>query len=136
MPRKTTKKQTAEQTVMYVRVKSTFEDIMGYVKRDKNKITITNPMAVSIETTLEESRQFISLNEYIPQAIVQLKSVTFNNDEIMFAEPVTEKAAEVYKQISEVFYNEEKKKQKMEEYGKNVVSMLDALANKKDKPVH
>ena len=80
--------------------------------------------------------------------MISIKEVDFNHEEVLFATPVKPEFVEQYEYVADFFYNNqhklkepEKKKKKIKpkelmETTEKVVSILEAMANKKDKPVH
>jgi hypothetical protein len=140
MPRK----KNAE--LKFVRMKNTFDDLVGYVTYGTEHITIEKPLRIDIETIFDEGRQILALQEYLPQSVIDIKEVDINLDDVMFITPVRPEFVEQYEHVSEFFYNNnakisspinkiEEQKEILEKTQK-VVSILEALANKKDKPVH
>lgn len=140
------KKQTQTQTekqLKFVRLRTAFDDdLLGYVTQVDNKITIEMPLRVMVETIFEEGRQILSMQEYLPQSIVDKRIVEFDAADVHFMEDVKADFVEQYEYVSDFFYNNEptikspKKKQVEEATKEKVVSILEALASKKDKPVH
>ena len=94
----------------------------------------------------------LSMNEYLPQSIIDLQEVEFFVEDILLIASVKPDFAEHYEFVADFFYSKKhkiktphitKKKSKLKkseelssEDDRNVISILDALANKKDKPVH
>lgn len=138
------KKQTqTEKQLKFVRLRTAFDDdLLGYVTQVDNKITIEMPLRVMVETIFEEGRQILSMQEYLPQSIVDKRIVEFDMSDVHFMEDVKTDFVEQYEYVSDFFYNNEptikspKKKQTEEATKEKVVSILEALASKKDKPVH
>ena len=145
MPRKP-KQQIPE--LKFVRVKSTFDDLVGYVTYGTEHITIEKPLRIEIDTIFDEGRQILSLQEYLPQSVIELQEVEIKMEDIVFVTPVREEFHEQYDHVSEFFYNntakikttslskEKEQTDDVVEKTKKVVSILEAMANKKDKPVH
>ncbi len=131
----------------FVRLRSIPDDIIGYVTYKQDYITVELPLRIEIETLFDEGRQILAMQEYLPQAVVEIKEVDFINDEVLFATPVKADFVEQYEYVADFFYNNTtniktpvKKKTKgldsNPETAEKVVSILEAMANKKDKPVH
>jgi hypothetical protein len=110
---------------------------------------IEMPLRVDVETIFEENRQLLLMNEYLPQSILDIQEVEFYNDEVLLIAPVKQEFVEQYEYVADFFYSNKHKlsiPQKKESNSKNatqmdekvekVVSILEAMANKKDKPVH
>lgn len=143
MPRK---KNVEKPELKFVRMKNNFEDLVGYVTYGTECIVIERPLRIDVETLFDEGRQILSLQEYLPQSVVELKEVEINMSDILFVTPVREEFYEQYHYVSDFFYNnvtklrppkmsEDQQKEVLEKTQK-VVSILEAMANKKDKPVH
>ena len=143
MPRK---KNAEQSELKFVRMKNTFDDLVGYVTYGTEHITIEKPLRIDIETIFDEGRQILALQEYLPQSVIDIKEVDINLDDVMFITPVRPEFFEQYEHVSEFFYNNnakissptnkiEEQKEILEKTQK-VVSILEALANKKDKPIH
>jgi len=131
----------------FVRLRSIPDDIIGYVTYKQDYITVELPLRIEIETLFDEGRQILAMQEYLPQAVVEIKEVDFVNEEVLFATPVKAEFVEQYEYVADFFYNNTaniktpvKKKTKgldnNPETVEKVVSILEAMANKKDKPVH
>lgn len=138
------KKAQTEKQLKFIRLRHPFDDdLLGYVVQNDNVVTIEMPLRVMVETIFEEGRQILSMQEYLPQSIVEKRTVDFNLSEIHFMEDVKADFVEQYEYVSDFFYNNEpkikntKKKDLVDDATKEkVVSILEALATKKDKPVH
>ncbi len=133
----------------FVRLRSIPDDIIGYVTYKHDYITVELPLRIEIETLFDEGRQILAMQEYLPQSVVEIKEVDFNNDEVLFATPVKADFVEQYEYVADFFYNNQtkfkepvKKRTKAEpvaetaETVSKVVSILEAMASKKDKPIH
>lgn len=131
----------------FVRLRSIPDDIIGYVTYKEECIVIERPLRIEIETLFDEGRQILAMQEYLPQSVVEIKEVEFYNEEVLFATPVRAEFVEQYEYVAEFFYNNEhkvkdisKKRTKgtetTQESMDKVVSILEALQSKKDKPVH
>lgn len=126
--------------LMFIRMRND-DDIVGYVTEiTESSITIQQPLFVGIETLYEEGKQIIALREYIPQSIVDLKEVKIPTNEIIFMEPTRSEFADEYHEVAEMFYESAPKikstKKRKGADGNNVINMLDALTDKKDKTTH
>jgi hypothetical protein len=142
MPRK---KNVEQPELKFVRMKNTLDDIVGYVTYGTEYITINQPLRIDIETLFDEGRQILSMQEYLPQSVIEIKEVDINLNDVMFITPVRKDFYEQYEYVSEFFYNNQSKikpppssitSEEISEKTQKVVSILEAMANKKDKPVH
>lgn len=141
--------------VEFVRFKHPYEDLAGFVIIRGDKLIIDFPLIVELESDYEEGRQALFLKEFLPQGIISKTSIEFPLEDILFHEPVREDFLDHYEEAKEFFYFEQlnaekkvtlKKKGFNEEASpfdeettervQNVVSILEALRDKKDKPVH
>jgi hypothetical protein len=131
----------------FIRLRSIPDDIIGYVTYKQDYITVELPLRIEIETIFDEGRQILAMQEYLPQSVIEMKEVDFYNEEVLFSTPVREEFIEQYEYVADFFYNNQanlktigKKKPKLKqedaEKVEKVVSILEAMANKKDKPVH
>ena len=129
----------------FVRLRTIPDDIIGYVTYKEGYIIVEMPLRIDIETIFDENRQILAMHEYLPQSVVEIKEVEFYNEEVLFATPVRAEFVEQYEYVADFFYNNTNKirnpnktslKPEEREKVENVVSILDAMANKKDKPVH
>ena len=132
----------------FVRLRGSYaEDLIGIVTYKEECIVIERPLRVDIETILEEGRQIIAMQEYLPQLIVEIKEVEIPMEDVLFVTPVKEDFIEQYEYASEFFYTDEsEKKAKIKAHEgsltetskkmEKVVSILEAMQAKKDKPVH
>ena len=81
------------------------------------------------------------MQEYLPQTIIEIKEVEIPSEDVLFVTPVRAEFFEQYDYVCEFFYNDKKpemkiKKEKLSEATEKVVSILEAMQSKKDKPVH
>ena len=135
----------------FVRLRSIPDDIIGYVSYKEGYIVIELPLRIEIDTLFDEGRQILAMQEYLPQSVISLKEVEFYHEEVLFVTPVREEFVEQYEYVADFFYNNEHKlkdivkkktkgkgvsKEEMTETAEKVVSILEALQSKKDKPVH
>ena len=135
----------------FVRLRSIPDDIIGYVSYKEGYIVVELPLRIEIDTLFDEGRQILAMQEYLPQSVISLKEVEFYHEEVLFVTPVREEFVEQYEYVADFFYNNEHKlkdvvkkktkgksasKEEMTETAEKVVSILEALQSKKDKPVH
>lgn len=144
-----------DKQVKFVRLRSAEEDIVGYVTFKDDYITIEKPLYVMLETIVDEGRQILSLHEYLPQSIVKIQEVDFLNADVLFTTPVKEDFLDQYQMACDYYYSPEvklkpskksKKKAKeiiddlseeqKENLEDNVVSIMQAIIDKRNKPVH
>ena len=134
-----------EKELKFVRLKTSVDDLIGYVTYKPECIVIETPLRIEVETIFDEGRQILCMQEYLPQTVIELKEIEIPLSEIMFVTPVREQFVEQYEYVCDFFYNNEakiknplapKKLDITPETAEKVVSILDALASKKDKPVH
>jgi hypothetical protein len=139
---------STSKELRFIRFRSIPEDIIGYVTHKDECIVIEMPLKVDVETIFEENRQLLLMNEYLPQSILDIQEIEFYNDEVLLIAPVKE-FVEQYEYVADFFYSNKHKlsiPQKKESNSKNtaqmdekvekVVSILEAMHAKKDKPVH
>jgi hypothetical protein len=93
-----------ETELKFVRLKSA-DDLVGYVTHYDNYIVIEKPLRIDIETYLEENRQILSLQEYLPQAVIDLQEIEIPGEEISFTTPVKADFVEQYEHIADFFYD-------------------------------
>ena len=106
MPRK---KNVEQPELKFVRMKNTLDDIVGYVTYGTEYITINQPLRIDIETLFDEGRQILSMQEYLPQSVIEIKEVDINLNDVMFITPVRKDFYEQYEYVSEFFYNNQSK---------------------------
>jgi len=148
MPRK---KNIEKPELKFVRTRSSTipDDIIGYVTYKEGYIVVERPLRIEIETLFDEGRQILAMQEYLPQSVISIKEVDFDHEEVLFATPVREEFVEQYEYVADFFYNNQSKikapaKKSIEtevekdilDKTQKVVSILEAMASKKDKPVH
>ena len=136
-----------KEEIKFVRLRNTLEDLVGYVEYKTEHIVIKFPLRIEIETIFDESRQILSLQEYLPQSVLEIKEIEISMNDVMFVSPVREEFYEQFEYVSDFFYNNKSKlrtqtqtkeevSQEILDKTKKVVSILEAMANKKDKPIH
>jgi len=139
----------ARGELKFVRLRTIPDDIIGYVTYKEGYIVVEQPLRIEIETIFDEGRQILAMQEYLPQSVISIKEVDFDNEEVLFATPVREEFVEQYEYVADFFYNNQSKikappKKSIEtevekdilDKTQKVVSILEAMASKKDKPVH
>jgi hypothetical protein len=133
------------ENLKFVRLRGSCpDDLIGFVTYKEECIVIEKPLRVEMETIFEEGRQIIAMQEYLPQLVIELKEIEILLEDILFVTPVKKEFIEQYEYVSEFFYTDEetkkeKSKKKLEETSgkmEKVVSILEAMQAKKDKPVH
>ena len=144
-------KSPPEGELKFVRLKNTYDDLVGYVTYHHDYLTIEMPLRIEIDTIFEEGRQILSLQEYLPQSLLEIKHIDISMDDVMFCTPVKKDFYEQYEYCRDFFYDNESKlrdpklskprirgeeTEELSDTAKKVVSILEAMANKKDKPVH
>jgi hypothetical protein len=134
-----------ERELKFVRLRTLPEDLIGYVTYKPECVVIETPLKIEVETFFEEGRQILCMQEYLPQTVIGIKEIEIPTSDIMFVTPVKEEFVEQYEYVRDFFYNNEskiknplapKKTETIPETAEKVVSILEALASKKDKPVH
>lgn len=143
-----------DREIKFIRLRSAEEDIVGYVTFKDDYITIEKPLYVIVETVLDEGRQILSLHEYLPQSVVKIQEVDFLNADVLFTTPVKDDFVEQYHMACDYYYSPEiklkpskkgRKKKVVEpeftqedkqELEDNVVSIMQAILDKRNKPVH
>lgn len=149
MPKKA---QFQKGELRFVRFRTMPDDLIGYVTYKEECLLIETPLRIEIETIFDEGRQILAMQEYLPQSVIEIKEIEFPMEDVLFVTPVRAEFVEQYEYVADFFYNNQhnlkgpqKKKTKsknlqevqdIQEMKENVVSILEALANKKDKPVH
>ena len=139
----------AKGELKFVRLRALPDDLVGYVRYKEGCIEIHQPLRIDIETIFDEGRQILSMQEYLPQSVIELQEVEIYLEDVLFVTPVRPEFIEQYEYVADFFYNNTakikespvKKKKKInpeevQEKVEKVVSILEAMANKKDKPVH
>jgi diaminopimelate decarboxylase len=133
-----------EKELKFVRLKNTTEDLVGYVTYHEEHLTIETPLRIEIDTIFEEGRQILSMQEYLPQSVIEIKEVDIPLVDVLFATPVRKDFYEQYEYVSDFFYNNQstiksakkKKKPDVKQLEENVVSIIEALAKKDKGPMH
>ena len=145
MPRKA---QEQKGELRFVRLRNMPDDLIGYVTYKEECLLIETPLRIEIDTIFEEGRQILAMQEYLPQSVIEIREIEFPMEDILFATPVRAEFVEQYEYVSDFFYNnthnlkgptktkKSKKIENIEEIKENVVSILEAIQSKKDKPVH
>lgn len=139
-------KNKEKKDIRFIRLRYSTDDLVALVvKETKTSITVRNPLLIMVETVFEESRQILSFQEYLPQSIIEAKEAKFLKSDIILIEPTRDEFIEQYENISNFFYNnrtslktatKKDADKDIQENAQKVVSLLEAMANKKDKPVH
>ncbi len=133
----------------FVRLKDQWQDLVGYVTYKDECILIETPLRIEVETLFDEGRQILSMQEFLPQSVIEIREIEIPTDAVMFVTPVKDDFVEQYEYVSDFFYNnkhtpadtskKKKKKadtEKLKENVENVVSILEAMAKKDKGPVH
>jgi len=137
----------SEKQLKFVRLRNTVDDLIGYVTYGEECIFIERPLRIEVETIFDEGRQILSMQEYLPQSVVSIQEIEFDMRDVLFSTPVREDFYEQYEYVSDFFYNNtttikkpakpKPTKEEVAEEVNKVVSIIEALASKKDKgPMH
>jgi hypothetical protein len=134
-----------EKELKMIRLKFLQEDLVGLVTFHGEYLTIERPLAFQVDTDYEEGKQILTIREYLPQSVISIKEVDFDMDQVLFTSPVRKEFKDQYDDMAEFFYEKqpamlEKNKEKREilstRDNEKIVSLLEALRDKKNKPVH
>ena len=120
---------------------ATGEEVVAEITEAEESVHLRYPLIVEVETFMEEGRQLLYMKEYLPQSVVGVKEVSISKEIVILTVPISEEFYEQYEQATEYFYNPDtkkpsKKKAKTTEETSKVVSLFEAMIEKKDKPVH
>ena len=96
-----------QKELKFVRLKNSFDDIVGHVTFHDQYLTVEKPLVVDVETIFEEGRQILSIREYLPQSIISMREVDFNLDQVLFTTPVREDFKDQYEQVATFFYDQQ-----------------------------
>jgi hypothetical protein len=138
---------TESKELKFVRLRSIPDDLIGYVTYKEECLVIEQPLRIEIDTMFDEGRQILSMQEYLPQSVIEIKEVEFYMEEVLFATPVRQEFIEQYEYVADFFYNNKSKlkepvrkyttsEEQISEKAEKVVSILDAMAKKDKGPVH
>jgi hypothetical protein len=138
---------TESKELKFVRLRSIPDDLIGYVTYKEECLVIEQPLRIEIDTMFDEGRQILSMQEYLPQSVIEIKEVEFYMEEVLFATPVRQEFIEQYEYVADFFYNNKSKlkepvrkyttsEEQISEKAERVVSILEALAKKDKGPVH
>ena len=138
---------TESKELKFVRLRSIPDDLIGYVTYNEECLVIEQPLRIEIETIFDEGRQILSMQEYLPQSVIEIKEVEFYMEEVLFATPVRQEFVEQYEYVADFFYNNQHKlkepvkkhtisAEQVSEKADKVVSILEALAKKDKGPIH
>lgn len=138
---------TESKELKFVRLRSIPDDLIGYVTHKEECLVIEQPLRIEIDTMFDEGRQILSMQEYLPQSVIEIKEVEFYMEEVLFATPVRQEFIEQYEYVADFFYNNKSKlkepvrkyttsEEQISEKAEKVVSILDAMAKKDKGPVH
>ena len=140
-----------EKEIKFIRLTETAGniDIVGFVSVYDDYIIVEKPLKIEVETLFEEGKQLVYMQEYLPQSILDIREVEFLQSDIMFMSPIRDSFVDQYIEIAEFFYskmpkmNIQETKVKMkkemdedEDKDNKVVSLIDAILEKKNKPIH
>lgn len=126
--------------IKFIRL-STGEEVVAEITEVEGKLNLKYPLIVEVETFMEEGRQLLYMKEYLPQSVVSVKEVAIPADIVLLSVPVSDDFLEQYNQATEFFYNLEDKpaikhKKVTRDDTAKVVSLFEAMLEKKDKPTH
>jgi hypothetical protein len=154
---KTKKKPTGK--LLFVRLRN-YDDLVGYVSKKGTKLKIRFPLRVDIGTIGELGKQFVALQEYLPQVILTENEIEFDIKEVSFTTTVRDDFIPHYEKISNFYYvhqvdflnqkglpkktktvneivNEfENSAEEKDDEEEEEVSNIIEFVNKKDKPLH
>ena len=133
-------KKLPEEQIHFFRFRNGDDVVAKLIEETEDTVTLDEPLFVETETIMEEGRQLLFMREYLPQAMLLDKSVTLEKDDILFVKSINPDFLDQYFTACDFFYNSKpttkktKKKEKSDEG--NVVSLFEAILEKKDKPLH
>lgn len=128
------------EDIRYLKLKNG-EELIGYVTSDASSYEIDRPVMLMIVNLYEESRQLLNFREYLPPTIVKEQKLTVGKKEVFFMLEVQDQFKEQYIEMCEYLFDEVDKKKPVakKDVGDDtakVVSLAQALLEKKGKPIH
>lgn len=117
------------------------EELIAYVSTNSSSYEINRPVMLMIVNIYEESRQLLNFREYLPPTIAKEQKLTIGKKEVFFMLEVQDQFKEQYIEMCEYLFDEGDKKKPVTkkdvtDEGAKVVSLAQALQEKKGKPVH
>jgi hypothetical protein len=82
------------------------DDLVGFILQEtESDIYILRPLAISIETDLEEVKQFIGIREWLPPSIVKEEGARLPRTDILLIMEVENSFKEDFVQMSKLLYS-------------------------------
>jgi hypothetical protein len=119
--------------VQYIRLREG-SDVIAQCEDLGDRLVLTKPMRVYIETIIEEARQTVILDEFLPQRMVEIKSIEILKQDILFNTPLNKGFLQDYETVSCACYDEVEEKpkakgKKIQSSGTDdkIISLLEAI---------
>lgn len=130
------------ESIRYIRLKSS-DEIIGYVNETETGYNCSRPVLLFVINMFEDGKQLLNFREYLPPTIVENQEVHFDKSEVLYIGPVKSSFKDEYVEMSNYFFDVEiKQKTKVADSlegsskKEKIVSIVEALMDKKGKPVH
>lgn len=130
------------ETIKYIRLQNS-DEILAYTEETAKEYVLTRPMLLFIVNYYEDGKQLLNFREYIPPTIVDEQTIRIPKKDVVFCSPVKEEFREQFIEMNDYFFEttpKVKTKTKLDEAGSSkkekIVSIVEALMDKKGKPVH
>lgn len=124
--------------IRYLRLRNG-DELVAYVNELEDSYSLYRPMLLIIVNYFEDGKQMLNFREYLPPSIVNTQTVKLQKQDVVLCIETLDKFREQYVDMCSAFFDEEapiKKKASRETKEEKVVSLLEALSEKKGKPVH
>lgn len=128
-----------KETIKYFRTVSG-EEIIAYTQEEGDNYILHKPVEMYIATYYEEGTQLMNFKEYIPPSVVKVDHITMPKDMIILCLETNDDFKQQYIDMCDTLYTVQrsKSKKKNESSGgeEKVLSLIEALLEKKNKPTH
>lgn len=127
--------------IQYIKLRNGEDLVATVLSSDDQSITIKRPVCIMVENYLDEGRQYINVREWLPPMIAESDTITLDKKEVIAQMNTAADFVDQYEDICEMFFESKpvlrkESTKKTKQSVENVVSIIEALAEKKDKPTH
>ena len=128
------------ENIRYIRLQNS-DEVIAYVEETKTGYNCSRPVLLFVVNMFEDGKQLLNFREYLPPTIVDSQEIFFSKKDVVYIAPVRDAFMHEYIEMSNFFFEEnlivKTKKDKVDDSKKEkIVSIVEALMDKKGKPVH
>jgi hypothetical protein len=129
------------ENIKYIRLRNN-EEVIAEMTTTEDTVEMHQPVLLMVVSMYEEGRQMLNFREYLPPTIVKEQKLVLPKSEVLYVLDIKDEFADQYTEMCVYLFEEveerktPKKKVDASEAAAKVVSLAEAILEKKGKPIH